>query len=60
MRFLLGSREDSGVHDLEVYSPQSPLGGAVIGKRVGERASYDLPNGRAVKVEIVEAVPYSA
>ena len=36
MTFLLGSREAGDV-DLEVYSPQSPLGSAVAGKRVGER-----------------------
>jgi transcription elongation factor GreA len=57
MTFLLGSREDDSVQ-LEVYSAASPLGRAINGKRVGEQATYELPNGRAVSVEIVEAKPY--
>ncbi|MBD0292229.1 MAG: transcription elongation factor GreA [Jiangellaceae bacterium] len=60
-RFLLGSREllalDDTV-DVEVYSPQSPLGAAINGKRAGESASYVTPNGRAVQVEIVDTRPY--
>ncbi|HEY9351283.1 MAG TPA: transcription elongation factor GreA, partial [Acidothermales bacterium] len=42
MTFLLGSREAGDV-DLEVYSPQSPLGAAVAGKSVGDQASYAMP-----------------
>jgi transcription elongation factor GreA len=56
--FLLGSREESGA-PIEVYSPRSPLGAAIMGKKVGERASYTLPNGRTTTVEILEAVPYA-
>jgi transcription elongation factor GreA len=59
--FLLGSREllalDSSV-DVDVYSPQSPLGAALLGKRPGERATYRAPNGREVSVEIVDAKPF--
>jgi transcription elongation factor GreA len=55
--FLLGSREESGA-PIEVYSPRSPLGAAIMGKEVGEKASYALPNGRTTTVEILEAVPY--
>jgi transcription elongation factor GreA len=29
-----------------------------MGKKVGETATYSLPNGRANTVEILEAVPY--
>jgi transcription elongation factor GreA len=57
MTFVLGSRE-AGDDDLEVYSPQSPLGSAVLGKSVGERATYTMPNGREATVEIVSAKPY--
>ena len=53
--FLLASREESG-SPIDVYSPRSPLGSA--GKKVGETATYTLPNGRAATVEILEAVPY--
>jgi transcription elongation factor GreA len=61
--FVLGSREllslDESV-DLEVYSPGSPLGLAISGKRKGDSATYAAPNGRAVTVEIVDAVPFGA
>jgi transcription elongation factor GreA len=55
--FLLASREESGA-PIDVYSPRSPLGSAISGKKVGETATYTLPNGRASTVEILEAVPY--
>ena len=55
--FLLASREESGA-PIDVYSPRSPLGSAIMGKKVGETATYTLPNGRAATVEILEAVPY--
>jgi transcription elongation factor GreA len=56
--FLLASREESGT-PINVYSPRSPLGAAITGKKVGERATYSLPNGRTTTVEIMEAVPYT-
>jgi transcription elongation factor GreA len=55
--FLLASREESGT-PIDVYSPRSPLGSAISGKKVGESATYTLPNGRTATVEILEAVPY--
>jgi len=55
--FLLASREESS-SPIDVYSPRSPLGSAISGKKVGETATYTLPNGRAASVEILEAVPY--
>jgi transcription elongation factor GreA len=55
--FLLASREESGA-PIDVYSPRSPLGVAISGKKVGETATYNLPNGRSATVEILEAVPY--
>ena len=55
--FLLASREESG-SPIDVYSPRSPLGSAIMGKKVGEQATYSLPNGRAATVEILDAVPY--
>jgi transcription elongation factor GreA len=56
--FLLASREEVGA-PIDVYSPKSPLGSAIAGKKVGETASYTLPNGRSSSVEIIDAVPYS-
>ena len=56
--FLLASREESGA-PIDVYSPKSPLGSAISGKKVGEQATFSLPNGRSTTVEILEAVPYA-
>lgn len=59
--FLLGSRELTSLDEsveIEVYSPQSPLGSAINNKKVGETVSYEAPNGRTLTVEIVEAKPY--
>ena len=55
--FLLASREESDI-PIDVYSPRSPLGAAIMGKKVGDSATYSMPNGRSVTVEILEAVPY--
>ena len=59
--FLLGSREllsmDSAV-DLDVYSPTSPLGAAILDKKVGDTASYATPNGKSITVEVVDAKPF--
>ena len=56
--FLLGAREMAKhSDDLTVYSPQSPLGAAINGKKRGETVSYDV-NGRTHQVEILDAVPY--
>ncbi|GGK68851.1 transcription elongation factor GreA [Sphaerisporangium melleum] len=55
--FLLASREESGA-PIDVYSPRSPLGAAINGKKIGEKATYTMPNGRTNTVEILEAVPY--
>ena len=55
--FLLASREESG-SPIDVYSPKSPLGSAITGKKVGEKATYSLPNGRSAYGRDLEAVPY--
>ena len=57
MTFLMGSREYVS-DDIETYSPQSPLGSAVNGKRPGAMASYELPNGKKASVKILDAKPY--
>ncbi|MBQ0987293.1 transcription elongation factor GreA [Streptomyces sp. F63] len=55
--FLLASREYAS-SDVETFSPQSPLGQGVNGKRVGDEAQYELPNGKMASVKILEAKPY--
>ncbi|AJF66993.1 transcription elongation factor GreA [Streptomyces vietnamensis] len=58
MTFLLASREYAS-GDIETYSPQSPLGVGVNGKKVGEDAEYELPNGKKATVKILSAKPYT-
>lgn len=57
LTFLLASREYAS-SDIETYSPQSPLGSGVTGKKVGEDAEYELPNGKLASVKILKADPY--
>lgn len=52
--FLLASREEAPHSTIEVYSPTSPLGAAITGKKVGDTATYRLPNGKDMDVEIIE------
>ncbi|HEV2347791.1 MAG TPA: transcription elongation factor GreA [Actinocrinis sp.] len=59
LEFLLGSREDAGA-SIEVYSPQSPLGSAINGRRIGETAEYELPSGKTLAVKLLAAEPYAA
>lgn len=59
--FLLGNREIAdGRDDLEVYSSESPLGGAIHGSRVGDTVEYTAPNGKTFSIEILTATPYKA
>ncbi len=57
--FLLSSREGAAHASIEVYSATSPLGAAVLGKRVGETASYTLANGKDMEVEILKVEAYT-
>jgi transcription elongation factor GreA len=58
--FLLGAREIAEDHtDVEVYSPESPLGSALLGHKSGETVDFEQPNGRTAKIEIVTAVPFA-
>ena len=57
-KFLLGAREIEP-EGLKVYSPQSPLGSAILGATKGDTVTYTAPNGKDLQVEIVDAVPYA-
>ena len=61
MEFFLGSHEifegtkfeeqiEEG--DLDVYSPDSPIGNAVIGQKIGSKVSYKTPAGKEISVEV--------
>ncbi len=55
--FVLGSRELLGLDDsvdTNVYSPQSPLGAAILGKKKGDEATYVAPNGRSINVTVIK------
>jgi transcription elongation factor GreA len=39
--------------DLDVYSPDSPIGQQVVGKKVGDTLTYSAPNGKEISVEII-------
>jgi transcription elongation factor GreA len=52
-KFLLGSAEISD-DSVEVYSPESPIGSAILGKKVGDDLEVFLPNGKAIKVKILK------
>lgn len=54
-RYLIGHMEER-TSDLELISPDSPLGQALDGRRAGDVVSYSAPNGELhVKVLLVEA-----
>jgi transcription elongation factor GreA len=56
--FLLGSREEGQAGGMEVYSPNSPLGAAILGAKVGETRQYQLPDGGTMKVTLEGARPF--
>jgi transcription elongation factor GreA len=51
-RYLVGSIEERH-DDLDVISPGSPLGSALMGQRTGAKVSFDAPSGATLAVEIV-------
>lgn len=58
-RFLLGARDIAEDQDaVEVFSPQSPLGAALVGSRKGDTVDFNAPNGKTLQIEIVDATPY--
>lgn len=59
MRFLVGSREVAEGTDLDVFSAQSPLGEALMGKKAGDSTSYEAPNGNQIEVTIVSVEPFT-
>jgi transcription elongation GreA/GreB family factor len=55
--FLLGVRGVENA-DIDVYSMQSPLGGAIAGAHVGEQRIYCIPSGANLPVTLLKAVPH--
>jgi transcription elongation factor GreA len=51
-RYLIGSIEERR-DDLDVISPSSPLGEALLGSTPGDDVSFAAPNGNELKVTVV-------
>jgi transcription elongation factor GreA len=62
--FVLGSREllglDEAVDETNVYSPQSPLGAAILGKKKGDAVTYSAPNGKPINVTVVKVETFKS
>ncbi len=56
--FLLGVRDRSAEEELTVYSPESPLGQAIVGAKQGDQRSFQAPNGKTIRITLVSAQPY--
>ena len=56
--FLLGSREEAAHTSIDVYSPTSPMGAAVLNQEVGAEISYQTPSGKTLRIVIVAAALY--
>jgi transcription elongation factor GreA len=54
MEFLLGSAEIAEGSDLEVYSPDSPIGQAILGSKIGDAVKFFAPNGKEREIKILE------
>lgn len=53
-KFLYADAELEAQTDLRVFSPDSPIGAAIEGMKIGESTSYLAPNGRDIPVEIID------
>src|SRR3954463_14597270 len=51
-RYLIGHMEEK-TGELDVMSPASPLGSALLGAKAGDVVQYDAPSG-TMRVEVVE------
>jgi len=55
-RYLLGSIEEK--HDeVEIMSPGSALGRALVGTKIGDVVDFETPTGAALKVEVTAIEP---
>jgi len=59
--FLLGSREMLGLDpdiDTHVFSPQSPLGSAVLGAAKGDTVGFTAPSGKTIEVTVLDVASF--
>ncbi|MGH9085142.1 MAG: GreA/GreB family elongation factor [Acidimicrobiales bacterium] len=50
--YFYGSVEERGI-DHDIISPRSPLGEALVGKKVGDKVDFESPTGASLTVEVV-------
>ncbi|MFT8593285.1 MAG: transcription elongation factor GreA [Bifidobacterium sp.] len=55
--YVLGSRDIAVATDYDVISPESPIGAAIMDAKQGDEVTYKAPNGRDIKVSILESKP---
>lgn len=57
--FALGGQEITAdvPEGVKVFSPDAPLGRALMGHRAGQSVTYEAPNGRQISAEIVDVTP---
>lgn len=58
IRFLLGSRVADEGMDIDVFSPDAPLGAALLGHREGDQVEYLAPTGKKIQVEVLSVSVY--
>lgn len=58
MTFLLGSAEIAEGTDIEVYSPDSPIGKVILGAKIGDTVTFFAPNGKEREINIVDVKPF--
>ena len=57
MTYVLGSRDIVAGTDYDIMPPDSPIGKAIEGAKVGDVVSYTAPNGRELSVTVKAAKP---
>ena len=58
-KFLIGSREIAQGTDYSVYSEASLIGQAVLGLSVGDETNYTAPNGKDIKVKVLNVETFA-
>lgn len=56
--FLLAESNVPTPSEIEVYSPASPIGRAVLGAREGDTRTCQLPDGHTISITLLAARPY--
>jgi transcription elongation factor GreA len=52
-RYMIGHIEEQPPEGVELMGTESPLGSALIGAEAGETVSYQVPNGKTLKVRVL-------